>query len=85
MQSHFNQALELYGPRRGSRHMIKFGIKYSRLHPTPAKARAAFVAAKSAADWQCVLEKFYPFGDDEPQATGGKAGPVKYHQRKGIP
>ena len=65
MQRHFDQALELYGPRRGARHMIKFGIKYSRLHPTPAKVRAAFVAARSAAQWQHVLEKFYACGDDE--------------------
>lgn len=85
MQRHFELALKLYGPRRGPRHMTKFGIKYSRLHTTPAKVRAAFVAARNAAGWQRVLEKFYPFGDDEPQVTGGKAGPVKYHQRKETP
>ena len=39
--------------------MMKFGIKYSRLHPAPAKVRAAFVAARSPRDWRRVLEKFY--------------------------
>ncbi len=56
---HFDLAVDLYGPKRGPKHMRKFGIKYSRLHPTPAKVRAAFVAVRSPKQFHRVLEEFY--------------------------
>ena len=59
MQRQYDHTVELYGPRLGPRRMMKFGIKYSRLHPTPAKVRTAFAAAKTPAGWRRVLEKFY--------------------------
>ncbi len=66
MEKHFARAAGLYGRDRGCRHMAKFGIKYSRLHPTPTKVRAAFAAARTADRWQRVLEEFYPPGDEDP-------------------
>ncbi len=59
MTDQYVQTLEQYGPKLGPRRMMKFGIKYSRLHPTPTKVRVAFVAAKTPADWHAVVEKFY--------------------------
>ena len=59
---HFDRARELYGPIRAARIMRKFGIKYSRLHPSPAKVRAAFVAVRRPADWHGVLDNFYVAG-----------------------
>ena len=59
LERHFTHACELYGTARGSRFMRKFGIKYARLHQTPAKVRAAFVAVKRAEHWRGVMEEFY--------------------------
>ena len=62
LQRHFDGAFALYGQRRGPRIMRKAAIKYARQHPTPAAVRAAFVAVKTAADWQAALENFYSHG-----------------------
>ncbi len=59
LEAHFAQAVEIYGPRRGPKIMRKFGIKYARLHPAPARVRAAFVAVKTADDWAEILRRFY--------------------------
>jgi len=56
---HFAHACRLYGPKRGPKIMRKVGIRYARLHPRPREVRGAFVAAKTPADWQAVLEEFY--------------------------
>ncbi len=56
---HFDLAVQIYGKLRGPNLMRKFGIKYARMHATPAKVRAAFVNIKSAAQWQAVLDEFY--------------------------
>jgi len=62
IRGHFDHAVEIYGPRRGPRIMRKFGIKYTRVHPAPARVRAAFVTVKTPADWQGVLDTFYANG-----------------------
>ena len=56
---HFDEAIELYGPRRGPKIMRKHGIKYSRIHPTPKKVRVAFVEVKTPDHWRRVLDEFY--------------------------
>ena len=55
----FDEAIEIYGPRRGPKIMRKHGIKYSRMHPTPKKVRMAFVEVKTPAHWHHVLDEFY--------------------------
>jgi len=65
MAEHFARTVELYGPKRGARRMRKFGIKYARLHPTPKRVRAAFVAVKNPQDWHKVLETFYKEGQGQ--------------------
>jgi len=59
MLEHFELACKLYGPARAARSMRKFGIKYARLHPTPAQVRAAFVAVRSPQQWRGVLDEHY--------------------------
>jgi nifR3 family TIM-barrel protein len=59
MAEHFRLSCELYGPRRAPRIMRKFGIKYARMHPHPAKVRLAFVNVKNQSDWQAVLDTFF--------------------------
>jgi tRNA-dihydrouridine synthase B len=56
---HYRLAEEIYGQKRCSALMRKFGIKYSRLHPRAAQVREAFIAVKEPADWHAVLEKWY--------------------------
>jgi len=60
MRRHFDDAVEVYGPKKGPRIMRKFGIKYARLHPTPKVVRVAFVAVKTPEDWHEVLRRHYP-------------------------
>ena len=59
LQQHFAAACELYGRRRGPKIMRKFGIKYARMHPTPAKIRNVFINVKRTDEWQEVLDEFY--------------------------
>ncbi|MGA2266194.1 MAG: tRNA-dihydrouridine synthase family protein [Phycisphaerae bacterium] len=58
---HFDHAHRTYGDR-AAKIMRKFGIKYARMHPTPAKVRAAFVGVSRPQHWEAVLEEFYPTG-----------------------
>jgi len=59
LERHYALTVQLYGPRRGSNRMRKFGIKYAKLHPAPKKVRAAFVNVTHPGQWQRVLETFY--------------------------
>jgi nifR3 family TIM-barrel protein len=59
IHEHYRVAMEVYGPRQGARIMRKFGIKYSRLHPSPIPVRDAFVAVSNERDWQVVLDRWY--------------------------
>jgi nifR3 family TIM-barrel protein len=58
---HFDHAAARHGDR-AAKLMRKFGIKYARMHPDPAKVRAAFVNVARPEHWQAVLEEFYPCG-----------------------
>ena len=69
LEDHFDQTVAMYGPRRGPARMRKFGIKYARMHPTPAKVRAAFVNVKSPAGWRRALDEFYPSGNKTPDGN----------------
>jgi nifR3 family TIM-barrel protein len=59
LAEHFAAVCDLYGHRRGPKIMRKFGIKYARMHPTPGKVRAAFIAVKRTDEWQAVLDEYY--------------------------
>ena len=63
---HYEWAEEIYGQRRVSRIMRKFGIKYSELHPMGLAVRDAFVAVRNGRDWQGVLDRWYDPNKDWP-------------------
>ncbi len=60
---HFRAVLDLYGEKRGSTIMRKFGVAYSKLHPDSEKLRMEFVLCKSAQGWFEILDKYYPDSD----------------------
>ncbi len=57
--THFRDAVELYGERRATTVMRKFGVAYSKLHPDSEKVRMAFVLCKTAERWFEILDEFY--------------------------
>lgn len=56
---HYALATTIYGEDHASRHMRKLGIKYAKLHPQGAVVWREFIAVKSRAEWQGVLERHY--------------------------
>ncbi len=59
LREHFELAAEVHGPRVADRIMRKFGIRYARLHPHPARVRAAFVGSGNRDGWFSVLDEWY--------------------------
>ncbi|MBN1938257.1 MAG: tRNA-dihydrouridine synthase [Candidatus Aminicenantes bacterium] len=59
---HYNLCLRHYGDWKGVMTMRHLGIGYARVHPHPKRVRMAFVAVRTAGDWQAVLETHYPAG-----------------------
>ncbi|MBN2578597.1 MAG: tRNA-dihydrouridine synthase [Pirellulales bacterium] len=64
---HYRLAEEIYGEKRASARLRKFGIKYARLHPNASRVRDAFVAVKKQSDWCAVLDTWY--AEDLPGAV----------------
>lgn len=56
---HFCDVIELYGERRATTVMRKFGVAYSKLHPDSERVRMAFVACKTPQRWFEILDEFY--------------------------
>jgi tRNA-dihydrouridine synthase B len=59
LREHWQLAVELHGEAVAGRSMRKFAIKYARVHPEYLAVRDAFIAVKTNADWQAVLDRFY--------------------------
>ena len=56
---HFRDVVELYGERRATTVMRKFGVAYSKLHPDSERVRMAFVVCKTPQRWFEILDEFY--------------------------
>ena len=56
---HFQLSMEIYGEKRSSRMMRKFGIRFSRHHPAAEQVRKRFIAVTSIEDWRAVLDEHY--------------------------
>ncbi len=56
---HFSLAVQIYGEASASRQMRKIGIKYAKLHPQGADVWREFIAVKSRAEWDAVLQRHY--------------------------
>ncbi|MHB8054648.1 MAG: tRNA dihydrouridine synthase [Candidatus Aminicenantales bacterium] len=59
LRRHYDLCLNHYGDRKGVMTMRHLGIGYARVHPHPKRVRMAFVAVKTAEDWNNVLETHY--------------------------
>ncbi len=82
IREHFRLAEEIYGEKKCSITMRKFGIKYSRLHPAGTEVRDAFIRAGCAAEWHQVLDRWYaedlpgvhpPARAEKDETPGGQA------------
>jgi nifR3 family TIM-barrel protein len=56
---HFRLASDAYGSKRGVQIIHNFGIRYARVHPHPAKTRAAFYHIKKEKDLLMLLDTWY--------------------------
>jgi tRNA-dihydrouridine synthase len=56
---HYELAREAYGPGRGLKKIVHFGLQYARMHPSPSRLRAACLRIKTEADWQTFLDEWY--------------------------
>jgi nifR3 family TIM-barrel protein len=59
IREHYALAAEIYGGEQAGRHMRKFGIKYSQLHPHSREVREAFIAVRRPEEWHAVLDRWY--------------------------
>jgi len=59
LREHFKLSEQLHGEDRAGRVMRKFAIKYARLHPEYLPVRSSYVAVKTNAEWQAVLDRWY--------------------------
>lgn len=71
---HFAEAVAHYGEGHAGRLMRKFGIKYSELHPAAGEVRDAFIAVKTPAEFEAVLNRWYASDVDWPP-TSRREGP----------
>lgn len=69
IRRHFELTCDVYGEERAARVMRKFGIQYSRHHPSAAEVRKAFIAASSSASWIAVLDEWYDGDRDWPSVS----------------
>ncbi len=64
LADHYDLAMKIYGEKRASITMRKFGIKYSTMHPNHLEVRADFTQTHSREMWMSTLNKWY--SDDGP-------------------
>ncbi len=56
---HYALLCEFYGPGRGFKKIVHYGLQYAKLHPRRTALRNALVAAKTEERWRAVLDEFY--------------------------
>jgi nifR3 family TIM-barrel protein len=59
MELHLTELLKLHNPVRAGAIFRKFGISYADLHPHRAEVRQAFINARTLADIQSTVSKWY--------------------------
>ena len=75
LSEQFLLSLRLRGEKDTGRLMRKFGIKFSTHHGDPETVRKQFIAVKSIADWERVLEEHYGTDAATAQEAGGASNP----------
>jgi tRNA-dihydrouridine synthase B len=56
---HYELARDTYGPGRGLKKIVHFGLQYAKMHPSPAKVRGACLKVRTEADWRAFLDEYY--------------------------
>ena len=56
---HHELCREVYGPGRGLKKIVHFGLQYARMHPSPSKLRRACLEVQTEEDWFSFLESWY--------------------------
>jgi tRNA-dihydrouridine synthase B len=56
---HYGLLCEFFGPGRGFKKIVHYGLQYAKLHPRRTDLRNALVAAKTEERWRAVLDAFY--------------------------
>ena len=59
LKEHFKLCRRVHCESKTRKLMRKFGIKFSRHHPDPDTAEAAFIASRSSEDWWNVFQRLY--------------------------
>ncbi len=60
IRHHFDLSMQVsHNEEWTSRHLRKFGIYYSKFHPNAKRVRLAFLAVKSAAEYNAVVDEWY--------------------------
>jgi nifR3 family TIM-barrel protein len=59
IERHLQLLRELYGEEDARRCFVKFGVRYSELHPCSQEVKMAFIAADDAGAWQALLARWY--------------------------
>lgn len=59
LEDHFTLCLAEHGPRMAGRLMRKFGIMFSRHHPTPEEVKQRFIKVTNQNEWQAVIDQCY--------------------------
>lgn len=73
LAAHFEESVRAHGEQLAGRLMRKFGIKYSELHPLSRSVRDAFIAVKTPAEYQSVLDQWYDPAANWPPVTRREA------------
>ena len=59
VERHFSLMSELYGDEDARQRFVKFGVRYSELHPSGREVMMAFVGVETADDWRALLDRWY--------------------------
>ena len=62
IERHLGLLVATHGEANALKVFRKFGVRYSELHPCAGDVKMAFVAVKTADDWQRMLDRWY--GDE---------------------
>lgn len=63
---HYRFSVALHGEHRASKMMRKFGIQFSKHHPTPDAAKAAFIRCRTLDEWHESIRERYGTSPDVP-------------------
>ncbi|MBV8881048.1 MAG: tRNA-dihydrouridine synthase [Planctomycetaceae bacterium] len=76
LDEHLRLTADVYGPERAGVVMRKVCIRYADLHPLDAEVRRSFIEARSSADVEAALRRWYDPDHDWPEVRRVERGAV---------